>query len=74
MNLYTLRFAAYAKSHKMSPDEILKHDRKMYPGGVMCGYILWISKKLKEYKKLNPSAYLGNVLCDQEGFTKFLET
>lgn len=69
---YQQRYQAYAKSNNKTPDEMLTHDQAQYPGGVMCGYILWISTKIREFKKLKPEAFIGGNIADQYGFTNYL--
>ena len=44
---YQSRYIAYAKAHSMRPDKMLEYDSNRFPGGLMCGYILWITKTKK---------------------------
>jgi hypothetical protein len=66
------RYAAYCVKNGKNPDEMLEADRKRWPGGVMCGYILWIQKSILRYRKAKPEAFLGTTLIDQDGFIDFL--
>lgn len=50
---YQPRFIAYATAHGRTPDEQIEQDRIDWPGGVMCGFILWMSDKWNEWRKLN---------------------
>jgi hypothetical protein len=35
------RFEVYARAHGRSDADQLAHDRQAFPGGRMCGFILW---------------------------------
>lgn len=43
------QYERYAEIHGRSPESQLEHDRKRWPGGCMCGYILWISQVRAAY-------------------------
>lgn len=47
------RYVHYAREHSKSPDEMLEHDRAAWPGGLMTGFILWISERWSEWYRLN---------------------
>lgn len=54
-----------------NPDAALEAERKQWPGGVMCGFVLWINEGLRQYKaarNLPPN----EPISDQGGFTEFL--
>src|SRR3546814_1417909 len=53
---YSPRYVAYASEHGRSPEQQLEHDREAWPGGLMCGFILWSNERLAEYAKINPAA------------------
>ncbi len=59
---YNPRFVAYAAEHGRSPEEQLEHDREAWPGGLMCGFILWSNERLAEYAKINPAAFFTGIL------------
>jgi len=42
-------FVAYARAHGNTPDEQLATDRVEWPGGIMAGYMLWISDRWSEW-------------------------
>lgn len=67
------RFLAYATSRGMTPEAALEHDREAYPGGVMCGFVLWINDRWKEWRRARgvPSlSVLGE--SDHADFDKFI--
>lgn len=68
------RFVAYAKAHGKTADEMLEHDREAWPGGCMCGFILWMSEKKQEFFKVCPEAFVArHMISDQKAWTAFLE-
>ena len=46
------RYAAYCAAHHKTPDEMLAHDAQAWPGGSMCGFILWIGSKWESWGAL----------------------
>lgn len=46
---YQSRYVAYARAHGAMPAEMLERDRERWPGGVMCGFILWIGRQWKAW-------------------------
>jgi hypothetical protein len=69
---YQPRFVAYAKAHGRTPNAQIKHDTGKYPGGKMCGFILWISEQRQKFKRQHPDCFLSDVICDQDRWTRFL--
>jgi len=53
------RFVAYANSHGRDPEIQLVHDEKEWPGGSMCGFMLFISEKWETFSKLRPDLVPG---------------
>lgn len=48
------RYVAYCYSQgELDPSHMLETDRERWPGGVMCGFILWIQEQWRVYRKLN---------------------
>lgn len=43
------RYEAYAASRGLSPAAALEADELLWPGGLMAGFMLWISRKWAEY-------------------------
>lgn len=52
------RYLAYCRWHGVTPDEMLAHDRKVWPGGPMCGFILWSHARIQEAYKAIPLAFV----------------
>ncbi len=47
------RYLAYCYAHGVpDPDAMLELDRERWPGGVMCGFILWINARWAEWREL----------------------
>lgn len=45
------RYLAYCRAHGNSdPEEMLARERERWPGGVMCGYLLWIDARWTEWR------------------------
>ena len=43
------RYAAYAASHKLTPEAMLEHDRGRFPGGHMAGFMIWIREHWRAF-------------------------
>jgi hypothetical protein len=68
------RYVLYAKAHGKSPEDMLKHDKEVWPGGCMCGFIIWIGKQERAFFKAHPECFFDRYLiCDQNAWTKWLE-
>lgn len=50
---FTRRYTAYSRFHGRGPESMLEHDKKRWPGGQMCGFILWVQSKWHEFAKLH---------------------
>ena len=44
MRKYCQEYLTYCAAHKKTPDEMMLHDEKEYPGGCMCDWILWVRR------------------------------
>jgi hypothetical protein len=43
------RFLAYCRAHGRSPAAMLAHDEELWPGGKMCGFMLWLREQWKNW-------------------------
>lgn len=51
---YQSRYVAYARAEGFDdPGDVLTRDREKYPGGCMAGFIVWITGKLSEWRKIH---------------------
>lgn len=67
------RYRAYCRFHGLSPEKMAEVDEKRWPGGRMCGFILWIGERLAEARQDCPTFFLFGVLCNHAGFDAWLE-
>lgn len=49
---YQPRYVAYCVAQGRDPDAQLAHDSEAWPGGCMCGFMLWIGERWNEWEKL----------------------
>ena len=67
------RYVAYAKAHGHSVGAQLKHDRKKYPGGCMCCFLIWMNRRRREFAVAQPECMgFGGKILDQDAWTEFL--
>jgi hypothetical protein len=70
---YNLLYLAYCKYHKNGPVEQLQKDTIKWPGGKMCGYILWISKMKRKFWKVRPEAFYDqSTIYDLKAWVSFV--
>lgn len=66
------RYQAYAKASNLTPEEMMAHDQEALPGGVMVGYILWITEKLSSFRERSPEAFSFGSLRKENEFLIYL--
>lgn len=67
------RWLNYARVHGRSSEEQIAHDRKRWPGGVMCGFILWNRARIVEFGKLRPDCFVADGLIGHEEYDAWLD-
>lgn len=51
---WNTRYLAYCRATGgLTPDETLERDRARWPGGPMCGAILWVQERWTEWERMN---------------------
>ncbi len=67
------RYVNYAMANGRDADAQLEHDRVEFPGGCMCGYIIWIGQRWAEFGKLQgwPRNYIKSD-ADHKAFDLWL--
>jgi hypothetical protein len=82
MKEWNPRFVAYALSQGRDPEAQLAYDEEAYPGGKMCGFMLFISEKWQTFSKLRPDLVPGTrgwdrrvwlSLCHADQFDAWLQ-
>ena len=67
-------FVAYATAHGKEPQAMLDHDSRKYPGGCMCGFILWISQMKSKFFMVRPDCFLDrHAISNYPAWENFLQ-
>lgn len=67
-------YLAYCKRKGNEPEKQLEIDRDKYPGGCMCGFILWIDKMKRKFYSEKPDCFLSrDLIHDHKEWGTFLE-
>lgn len=67
------RYVAYSASQRLTPEKMLVRDTKMYPGGKMCGFMLWIRAQWARWSELpnHGGKFPGSTVARQEAHDDF---
>jgi hypothetical protein len=66
------RYLAYCKAHGNTPEEQKELDEREYPGGSMCGFMLWVSQKKQKFSHIYPEGMIGHHIFNQDMWDEFL--
>lgn len=68
------RYVAYASENGRTPEDQLAFDREAWPGGCMAPFMIWISGKLRAFRKTRPECFMrGGALADHVAFDEFIK-
>jgi hypothetical protein len=65
------RYAAYARVHGNDAEQQLAADTVRWPGGKMCGYLLWNRARVVEFNRLRPDCFVVGSHLSTEGHAAF---
>jgi hypothetical protein len=72
--MFNPHYESYAKAHGKSPKDMLAYDKEAWPGGCMCGFILWINEQHQRFFVKQPEAFLDRyTIYDRNAWKAFLE-
>lgn len=66
------RYLCYCTAHGKSPDEMFEHDKARWPGGVMAGFICWITQQWGDWKAENNAFNLPIGEVEHKKFDQWL--
>lgn len=72
-NDFNPRYVLYAEAHGEQPEEMLLRDEDAYPGGRMCGFVLWMNRRSEEAKPAHPEWFIDGRLYDHAGYDEWLK-
>lgn len=67
------RYLAYCNYYHTSPDDMMAVDDARFPGGIMAGYIVWISARWGEWRRLRGMVGVPTGLLDHADFDAWLK-
>lgn len=72
MKEWNERYVIWSQFNGNTPDSQLELDKQKYKGGCMCGFNLWINKRVEEFKKEMPQFCVGTQIQNHSEFNNFL--
>jgi hypothetical protein len=63
---FQLRYAAYARDHGMTSEQMLTHDKTCFPFALLKPYLQWVSSKWLVWYQLNPGRTLHSAREEAE--------
>ena len=67
------RYLAYCRANRNSPEQQKAIDTEAYPGGKMCGFMLWISQQVRAFTAECPQHLLNGEIANHAAFTAWIE-
>ena len=74
MRQYCQEYLAYCAAHKKTPEAMMAHDEKEYPGGCMCGWILWVQRVCRDFARAHPEHCVGDTIRNHDAKIKYMQT
>lgn len=71
--MWNPRYVNYARVHGRTPEQMIRYDIEIYPGGKMTGFILWNRARIEEFKTTSPAAFFMGHLTDHDAYDKWLD-
>jgi hypothetical protein len=72
MTARTPRYRAYAASHGRDTESMLAADRAAWPGGLMCGFMIWNSQHWREWERATGWRGTGKSQADHDAYDAWL--
>lgn len=75
--IWSREYLAYARAHGREPDEQAEHDDAAWPGGRACGFMLWVSARLRAAAEqglpfVGRAPSVGVTVIDHEAWSRWL--
>jgi hypothetical protein len=68
------RYLAYCRAQGLTPAETMTRDEQVWPGGKMCGFILWSSAALEECRREHPEYFMDGHLLQHKAYDAWLDS
>lgn len=68
----SFRYMQYARAQGRTPEDQIAQDRKDWPGGIMYGYTLWNTSRIREFSAHHPEAMFLGRLMDHSRYDAWL--
>jgi len=65
-------YLAYSAAHGKTHEEMIASDRIKYPGGVMCGFQLWVAERKREFLQQHPEHNCFGKIANLELWYKYI--
>jgi hypothetical protein len=66
-------YVSYARFHGHDPNGMLERDRLRWPGGIMCGFLLWNTRMVHRFLAEHNEPAIPFVKGQYESYRKWLE-